>query len=487
MLKSMIYIAAGMMALSVHAEVSASRPNIVLIMADDLAYGCVGFNGSKKIKTPQLDRMAKDGMRLDAMYAACSVCGPSRASLMFGQHLGHCKIRGNPKWSLCAFEGRGAVDVEESDRLLPEYLKEAGYATGCFGKWGLNENLAANGGHPNKHGIDEFWGFNTHLEAHFHWPDYVWHNSEKINLGSDGKNWREKRVYGDALFTEKCIDFITAQADAKKPFFAYLALTAPHLGNSVPKEYRELYKDEGWPHIKAWKGHYRHDDGQNEAYAGMVSHIDAMVGLVRDKLESLGIAENTLVLFTSDNGQEWGKEFFNQESPFSGGKRSLNEGGIRMPTLAWWPGTVKAGSFSDQPLAFWDMMPTFCELVGSATPENTDGISFVPLLAGKEMQKEHEYLFWYFNEKDGPMVAVRFGKWKAIRLWDANKNVLGNITLYDLSLDPAEKKDLADQYPELAEQAAGYMKKAWVDDPNFPQVMLLPKKAIEKQAVAEEI
>jgi arylsulfatase A-like enzyme len=422
--------------------------------------------------------MAQEGMRLDALYAPCSVCGPSRAALMFGQHLGHCKIRGNPVWSLPASQGLGTVDVEESDRLLPEYLKQAGYATGCFGKWGLNENHETNGGHPNKHGFDEFWGFNTHNEAHFHWPDYVWHNSEKVDLGSGGRNWREKLVYGDALFTEKCVDFITTQAKAKKPFFAYLALTAPHLGNSVPQEYHEMYADKGWPHIKAGNGHYHNDEGQNEAYAGMISHLDAMAGVVRKKLENLGIAENTLVLFTSDNGQEFGKKFFNKESPFSGGKRTLNEGGIRMPSLVWWPGVVKAGSVSDQPLAFWDLMPTFCELAGTAAAKNTDGISFVPLLTGKGKQKEHEVLFWYFNEKADPIVAVRFGKWKAIRQWDKKREALGSLSLYDLSVDPAEKKDLAMQYPEMAEKAAAYMKKAWVDDSNFPQTLLVkyPKK-----------
>jgi arylsulfatase A-like enzyme len=454
----------------------AAQPNIVVVLADDLAYGCVGFAGSKKIKTPHMDQMAREGMRLDAMYAPCSVCGPSRASLMFGQHLGHCKIRGNPSWSLKAKQGKGPVNVQESDRLLPAYLKEAGYATGCFGKWGLNDSLKQNGGQPNKHGFDEFWGLNTHVEAHYHWPDFVWHNSEKVDLGADGKNWRDKSVYGDALFTEKCLAFIEQSSKAKKPFFAYLALTAPHLGNSVPAEYREMYKGEGWPYIKSNSGHYRHDDGQNEAYAGMITHTDAMVGLVREKLEALGIAGNTLVLFTSDNGQEWGKNFFNQESPYRGGKRTLNEGGIRMPTFAWWPGTVDAGTDSDLPLAFWDFMPTFCELAGTSIPKQTDGISFVPLLTGKGKQQEHDYLFWYFNEKDGPIVAVRFGKWKALRFWDKKNNRLSEVRLWDLENDPGENTNLASKYPETAEQALRYMKDAWKEDPNFPQVLLTKKK-----------
>lgn len=449
-----------------------AQPNIVFILADDLAYGCVGFNGSEKITTPELDCMANEGMRLDAMYAACSVCGPSRASLMFGQHLGQCKIRGNPKWSLKAKQGRGPVNVEETDRLLPSFMKEAGYATGCFGKWGLNDSLKQNGGQPNKHGFDVFWGFNTHVEAHYHWPDFVWHNSEKVDLGADGKNWKEKSVYGDTLFTEKCVAFIEAQAKAETPFFAYLALTSPHLGNSVPEEYREGYADEGWPHIKSKTGHYRHDDGQNEAYAGMITHSDTMVGRVRSKLEELGIEKNTLVIFTSDNGQEWGKNFFNQSSPFRGGKRTLNEGGIRMPTVVWWPGTVKAGSVSDVPVAFWDMLPTFCELAGVKAPEQTDGISMVPEWTGNGQQQKHEYLFWYFNESNGPMVAVRFGDWKAIKTWDKQKGRFKAVRLFNLEKDPGEKSDVASTHPETLQQAERYMQDAWEDDPNFPQVLL---------------
>ncbi|WP_372798902.1 arylsulfatase [Pontiella sp.] len=452
-----------------------AKPNIVFILADDLAYGCVGFNGSEKIKTPELDRMAKEGLRLDAMYASCSVCGPSRASLMFGQHLGHCKIRGNPKWSLKAKQGKGPVNIQLTDRLMPAYLKDAGYATGCFGKWGLNDSLKQNGGQPNQHGFDEFWGFNTHLEAHYHWPDFVWHNEEKIELGADGKNWREKRVYGDALFTDKCIEFMKAQTADGQPFFAYLALTAPHLGNAVPAEYREMYAGEGWPHIKGNEGHYRNDDGQNEAYAGMVTHSDAMVGRVRAALEKLCIEKNTLVIFTSDNGQEWGKKFFNQNSPYRGGKRSLNEGGIRMPTVVWWPETVAAGRSSDLPVAFWDILPTFCELAGAAAPERTDGLSMVPLLTGEGKQKKHEYLFWYFNEGNGPMVAVRFGEWKAIKTWDKKKGGFRPVQLYDLAKDPGEETDRAAQYPEIVRQAERYMDDAWTDDPNYPQVLLTAK------------
>ncbi|MEI6892630.1 MAG: arylsulfatase [Pontiella sp.] len=449
-----------------------AKPNIIFILADDLAYGCVGFNGSEKIKTPELDRMAEEGMRLAAMYAASSVCGPSRASLMFGQHLGHCKIRGNPSWSLKAKQGKGPVNIQENDRLLPEYLQAAGYATGCFGKWGLNDSLKHNGGQPNKHGFDVFWGFNTHLEAHYHWPDFVWHNNEKIDLGADGKNWREKSVYGDALFTEKCIEFIEEQANADKSFFAYLALTAPHLGNSVPPAFRELYAHEGWPHIKGKVGHYRNDDGQNEAYAGMISHTDAMVGMVRETLEELGIEKNTIVIFTSDNGQEWGKNFFNQSSPFRGGKRTLNEGGLRMPTVVWWPGTVRAASSSDLPVAFWDLLPTFCELAGTEIPDHTDGISFVPELTGKGKQQEHEYLFWYFNEKNGPMVAVRFGNWKAIKTWDKKNRRFRSVRLFNLEKDPGEKEDLASKYPEISKKAVRYMDEAWEEDSNYPQVLL---------------
>ena len=363
---------------TLRAESEASKPNVIVILADDLAYGSVGFNGSTKINTPHLDQMAKEGMRFNAMYAPCSVCGPSRASLMLGQHLGHCKIRGNPRWSLPATTGKGAVEIEESDTLLPAYLKKAGYATGCFGKWGLNENLTTNGGHPNKHGFDEFWGFNTHLEAHYHWPDYIWHNSSKVDLGSDGKNWEQKLVYADTLVTDKCLDFIEAKATQKTPFFAYLSLLSPHLGNSAPDTYRLPYEKNNWPKVKNKRGHYRSDDDEYAAYAGMISHLDAMAGRVKSKLQELGLQKNTLVIFTSDNGPEWGIDLFNEKNVYRGKKRSLNEGGIRMPSLAWWPGTVKAGSATDLPVAFWDMLPTFCELAGTPSPEHTDGDLLCP-------------------------------------------------------------------------------------------------------------
>ena len=449
---------------------SVARPNIVFIIVDDLGYGSVGFNGSDKILTPHLDKMASEGMRMNAFYAAAPVCGPSRAALMFGQHIGHGKIRGNPRWSLPASQGKGTVEVEETDQLLPSYLKAAGYATGCFGKWGLNENLEANGGHPNKHGFDEFWGFNTHGEAHYHWPDFVWHNSEKVDLGDNGKNWEEKRVYGDDLFTEKSLEFIADQRAKKIPFFVYLSLTSPHKGNSAPEKYRKWYKDQKWPFIKGGVKHYRDDPGQNEAYAGMISHSDAMVGKVKSKLVELGIDENTLIFFTSDNGQEWGRNFFGGTSPFTGGKRSLNEGGIRMPTIAYWPKTIAAGQQSDLPFAFWDVLPTFCELAGATIPGVTDGISMVPLLTGNGQKKQpnHEYLFWQFNEKRGPMLAVRFGKWKALQYWIPKQKKLEPLRLYNLEKDPGEINDLAGTFPERVKQAYAYLKQAWIPDPNYP-------------------
>ena len=295
---------------------------------------------------------------------------------------------------------------------------------------------------------------------------------EKVVLGANGRNWREKLVYGDELFTEKCLEFIERSAESDTPFFAYLALTSPHLGNSVPAPYRELYRENGWPHVKAKPGHYRNDDGQNEAYAGMITHMDTMVGRVREKLQALGIAENTLLIFTSDNGQEWGTDFFNHESPFRGKKRTLNEGGIRMPTFVWWPGTVEAGSQSDVPLAFWDFMPTFCELAGTKSPQQTDGISIVPLLTGEGELKQHEYLFWYFNERNGPIVAVRFGKWKALRSWNRKTKSLGGVSLWDLEADPKENNNLASKYPEIAQKALDYMEEAWVEGPNFPQTLM---------------
>lgn len=465
MLKREFFIAAGSLLFGAGLMAEGEKPNIILVLADDLGYGDVGYNGQKKIKTPNLDQMAKEGMVFSNFYAGSPVCGPSRATLMSGRHTGHCKIRGNPRWT----KSGKAVDFSESDQTLGKVMQKAGYACGYFGKWALNENIDKGGGHPYKHGFDEFWGFNTHGEAHYHWPDYVWHNDKKVDLGGKS-NWQNKKVYADDLFTEKAADFIKGNA-GKKPFFAFLGYTIPHKGISAPKESWKQYENLGWKKRKGKVAHYRDDPDTNISYAAMVSHMDAYIGQLQALLKEKGILENTLIIFTSDNGHEHDKGFFGSSGIYTGRKRWLYEGGIRMPTVVTWPAKIKAGTVIDKPFAFWDVMATFAELAGITAPEN-DGISFVPALVGKE-QKAHDYLYWEFNERGKPMQAVRFaGKWKAYREWNKKTGGMGAIKLYDLVSDPSEKNDQATSKPELVKRAEKILKSARTPASEFP---LTPK------------
>ncbi|NQZ59175.1 MAG: sulfatase-like hydrolase/transferase, partial [Lentisphaeraceae bacterium] len=332
--------------LSIEAE-ETKKPNIIFILADDLGYADVGFNGQKKIKTPHLDQMAKEGMIFSDFYSGSAVCGPSRATLMSGHHTGHCKIRANPRWMV----SDKVIDFDETDQTLGKVIKSAGYTCGYFGKWGLNENVSEGTGHPLKQGFDEFWGFNTHKEAHYHWPAYVWHNNEKVVLATGNDNWENKKVYADDLFTNKAVDFIKNNA-GKKPFFAFLAYTIPHLGVSAPKESWKQYENLGWKKKKGKVAHYRDDPDINISYAAMISHMDAYVGQLKEALKAKGELDNTLIFFTSDNGH-YKSAFFESGGEFKGGKTWLWEGCIRMPTVVSWPGKIKAGTTLNKPFALW--------------------------------------------------------------------------------------------------------------------------------------
>ncbi|WFB36171.1 arylsulfatase [Kiritimatiellota bacterium B12222] len=447
-------------------------PNIVFILADDLGYGDVGFTGQSKIKTPHLDRMATQGAVMRQFYAGAPVCGPSRVSLMYGQHTGHAPIRGNPAWT-----ASGEKPVMASDApLLSKALQQAGYKTGLFGKWGLNEVITdpqtGDGlGHPLRQGFDEFVGFNTHMEAHYHWPDYVWDGYDKVDLsaGVVKGNWQRRETYADDLFTEKALDFMSRQAADDQPFFVFLSLVAPHKGYTVPEESRAPYNDLGWPSSEAFYRHYEMDANQHATYAGMISRMDMQVGDVLAKLEELGIAENTLVMFTSDNGPEWADDFFHSSGPFRGRKRSVTEGGIRTPTVVLWPGTVAADTVVDAPFAFWDLYPTFCELAGTSSVAPIDGISFVSILQGNEEDQEmHDSFYWEFNEKQGPLQAMRFESYKALRVWDWTTGALGEIQIYELSTDPGEMKDLASSRPELRRKAEVLFETARTENAEWP-------------------
>lgn len=454
--------------------IAKEKPNIIFILADDLGYGEVGFNGQKKIKTPHLDKMAEEGAVFSQFYSGSPVCGPSRASLLYGQHTGHVSIRGNPRWT---FDGK-KPELEPGAIILPSEMKRLGYATAHFGKWGMNENLESNQGHPLKHGFDEFVGFNTHKEAHYHWPEYVWDGYEKLPLldGDFKKNFKERIRYADDVFQERALDFIERKAD--EPFFMYLCYTIPHKGYTVPYEDSDAYDDLDWPVKPGKKGHYEMDRNMVTAIAGMITRMDRYIGEVRAKLEEKGIADNTLVFFTSDNGHEWMDDFFDSNGPYSGKKRSLHDGGIRMPTVAVWPDVIKGGRKIETPLAFWDVLPTFCDINSDVTRAETDGLSFYPALKGEmDKQQKHKVMYWEFNEKLGPLQAVRMGKWKGYRSWNKKQNRFNLMALYNLDKDQSESNDLAKDYPEIAERVLAYMHSERADNAQFK---LLPHPNLKK-------
>ena len=459
---------------------SADKPNIIFILADDLGYGDLGCFGQAKIKTPELDKMASEGMKLTSFYAGSTVCAPSRSVLMTGQHTGRTWVRGN-----AGRDNRDPQTLRPEDITVAEKLKEAGYDTALTGKWGLGELGSV--GHPNKQGFDYFYGYLNQRHAHNFYPTFLVRNNETVPLKNtvssewearrvadgapdDGAGWAhpEGRIeYSHDLIAEEALGWLGEKAGGENPFFLYLALTIPHANNEgtrgtgngqeVPDYgiYEDKDPSEGWTE-------------PNKGQAAMITRMDKDVGRILALLREKGVAENTLVLFTSDNGhhKEGGNdpEFFDANGPLTGMKRDLTEGGIRVPTIAWWPGKIAPTSESDHPAYFGDFMATACELAGVEIPKNTQSISFVPTLTGKpDAQKEHEYLYWEFYEGSGGKQAVRFGDWKAIR----KPMMTGDIALYNLANDLAEQENLAGEKPDLVEKAQDFMEAAHEPNPNW--------------------
>jgi arylsulfatase A-like enzyme len=428
---------------------STKKPNIIFILADDLGYGDLGCFGQKRIKTPSLDRMAEQGMRLTQHYAGSTVCAPSRCVLMTGLHTGHCLVRGNAR-----------VPLRPSDVTVAELLKQAGYATGIVGKWGLGEPNST--GIPNRQGFDYWFGYLNQRHAHNYYPAYLWRNEEKVQLKNEvrsvtppGGVATKKVEYSHDLIAKEALAFLERSKDG--PFFLYLPLTIPHANNEAGNKGMEvpdhgIYADKDWPEPQ--KGH-----------AAMITRMDGDIGKLFAKLKELGIDKNTFVFFSSDNGphREGGNNpnFNDSNGLLRGIKRDLYEGGIRVPTLARWPGKIKAGSLTDHISGFWDFLPTCAELAGFKPPEGIDGISIVPALLGKsKKQKKHKFLYWEFHEQ-GKRQAVRMGDWKGVRL-NANKKPNGPIELYNLKTDIGEKQNVADQHPDIVVKIEGYMKTARV-------------------------
>ncbi len=434
------------------------QPNIIFIMADDLGYGDLGCYGQEKVRTPHLDRLAADGMRFTDHYSGSTVCAPSRCSLMTGFHTGHAYIRGNRE-----IQPEGQQPLPEGSVTVARLLQEAGYVTGATGKWGLGP--PGSEGDPLNQGFDYFYGYNCQRQAHFYYPEHLWENDRKIVL--EGNLDGRKEIFSHDLIAEKALEFIRRNRD--RPFFLYVPITIPHAEITVPDDSLAEYQG-AFPETPYVGSHYGSHETPRAAFAGMVTRMDRDVGRIRALLEELGIAEDTLIIFTSDNGPhlEGGHDprFFRSSGPLRGFKRDLYEGGIRVPMVAWWPGTIAAGALSDHPSAFWDFLPTACDLAGIVPPTEGDGISYLPEILGRRGQREHDYLYWEFLEQ-GRKQAVRMGQWKGVRL-NVRRDPDGPIELYDLNTDIAEERDVAAEHPEVVHQIRRIMAEAHTPSELFP-------------------
>lgn len=449
-------------------QTAPSKPNIVFILADDLGYGDVGCYGQEKITTPNIDRLAKEGMQFMQFYAGTTVCAPSRSSLLTGQHTGHTFIRGNKE-----IQPEGQYPLADSVQTFAQLLRQSGYRTGAFGKWGLG--MVGTSGAPNKKGFDQFFGYNCQRQSHRYYPTHLWDNDRKVVL--EGNGLLHKAVYAPQLIQQKALEFIEKSKD--EPFFLFVPVVLPHAELQGPedvhyKQYQGRFEEH--PHKgqdygpDASEGGYASVNDPRATFAAMVSRLDGYVGEILAKLDALGLAENTVVIFSSDNGphREGGADpdFFNSGGGFRGYKRDLYEGGIRVPFIVRWPGQVAPGSQSDFNGAFWDITPTLVDIAGLNRPNYTDGLSFLPTLVGNvDQQAKHPYLYWEFHELGGRQ-AIRSGKWKAIRL-----NALTNhpdTELYDLEKDPGETTDLATDYPDVVAQLEEYMDRAHQESEVFP-------------------
>ena len=404
-------------------------PNIIYIMADDLGYGDLGCYGQKVIRTPHIDRLAAEGMRFTDHYAGHTVCRPSRLVLLTGMHSGHTAISSNA----------GHV-FPEGERTVTSLLKSAGYRTGGIGKWALG--TPGTSGVPSKQAFDFWFGYLDQGNAHNYFPEYLWRNDEIILLPGNrvGENKRvsvDRETWAHDLLTNAALEFI--QSNAAHPFFLQAHYTIPHTnneggratGNGQEIPDHGQYSSEDWPDVE-------------KGFAAMVSRLDSDIGQMVSLLQQLEIDDNTVIFFTSDNGphEEGGHkmEYFDSNGPLRGYKRDLYEGGIRVPMIAWWPGRIQSGTTTTHPSAFWDFLPTACELAGVEVPKDIDGISYVPTLFGKS-QPAHDFLYWQYNQK----VAVRRGDWKAVRTSAAQ-----NFELYNLKTDIGEQKNIAAQHPQIA-------------------------------------
>lgn len=441
---------------TLHAQ--TKKPNIVFILADDLGYADIGAYGQTMIKTPYLDKLADKGIMFTQFYTGTSVCAPSRSSLLTGQHTGHTYIRGNKE-----IEPEGQEPLADSVVTFAMQLQRAGYTTGAFGKWGLG--MIGTTGDPNNKGFDKFFGYNCQRQAHTYYPTHLWNNQEKITF-------KDKEVYAADLIQEKTLEFIDVNKD--KPFFLFVPNVLPHAELAGPQDslykiYENQFEETAYKHA-----HYANVDKPRAMYASMVARLDLHIGQIVNKLEALGLADNTIIMFASDNGahREGGADpdFFKSSGELRGIKRSLYEGGIRTPFIVYWPNKVQPHQISNQPAAFWDIMPTVLEIADTENHAYTDGISIVPTILNEGKQQKRDYLYWEFHEEGGRQ-AVRQGEWKLIaeKVKKPNESY---VELYNLNNDPAEKINLASKYPQKVKDLQKLIKQAHTESKLFPLVNL---------------
>lgn len=442
--------------------------NLIFILADDLGYADLSCYGQTHFSTPNIDKLAENGMLFTQHYSGASVCAPSRSALLTGMHTGHTPIRGNKKVG-----SEGQYPLPDSVITLAEVFQKAGYKTGAFGKWGLG--YPGSEGDPNNQGFDEFYGYNCQRLAHHYYPYHLWKNDKRDSLTANlGK---EKGTYAPDLIHEEAMAFLETHKDSA--FFMYYPSAIPHAELIAPEQYMEKHQGKYPPETpfsgydegpKYRQGAYESQEEPHAAFAAMIEILDRQVGELVAKVEALGIADKTVIVFTSDNGphQEGGADprFFDSNGPLKGFKRDLYEGGIRIPLIVSWPDKISKSSVSNHVSAFWDFLPTFNELFElGADVDGIDGISMAPTLLNKDEQKQHDYLYWEFHEKGGRQ-AVRKGKWKAVR-YGVFENRTSTPELYDLEKDAGEENNLADQYPEIAEEMAKLMSESRTDSEVF--------------------
>ncbi len=466
------------------------KPNIIYILADDLGYAELGCYGQEKIETPNIDALAAGGIRFTQHYSGAPVCAPSRCVLLTGKHLGHAQIRGNDEWAergdVWNFEAmandpnlEGQRPLKPGTQTIGTLLQKAGYKTGIVGKWGLGAPLTE--GIPNKQGFDFFYGYNCQRQAHTYFPVHLWKNTDKVplnnklvpphtklhadadpyNLDSYSNYWLSD--YTPELMQNEVVQFIKENKD--QPFFMYYASPIPHAPLQAPKRWVDYYVQKFGDEkpYTGERGYFPHRY-PHACYAAMISYFDEQVGQIVATLKELGLFENTLIIFSSDNSATFNggtdSPWFDSSKPFKSeagwGKGNVTEGGIRVPMIAHWPGKIKSGTSSDHLSAFYDVLPTLCEIAEIEPIESTDGISFLPTLLGKDTQPKHEYLYWEFPESGGQQ-AVRMGNWKGIR-----KNIKQDslrLQLYNLEKDIQEKSDVSAQNPEIVKTIEAIFKK----------------------------